>query len=103
MEPSVYKTFNKNAAGYLTYFGTRSWPVWAVTTAGSFEPALGSFVGLWSDELRRALEEGGQRSLEEIQRRAEAAVLGCFMFFFFFWGGGWKRGRKITKASRRLG
>lgn len=41
----------------MTYFGTREWPIWAVTTAGSFEPALGSFVGLWSEELEKALEE----------------------------------------------
>ena len=58
--------------GYRTYFGTQSWPVFAVTTAGSFEPALGTFIGLWSDELQRALQEGGQKSLGEIQALAEA-------------------------------
>lgn len=58
--------------GYRTYFGTQSWPVFAVTTAGSFEPALGTFIGLWSDELQRALQEGGQKSLGEIQALAES-------------------------------
>ena len=58
--------------GYRTYFGTQSWPVFAVTTAGSFEPALGTFIGLWSDELRKALEAGGSKSLGEVQALAEA-------------------------------
>ncbi|CAL1159526.1 unnamed protein product [Cladocopium goreaui] len=57
---------------YRTYFGTQSWPVFAVTTAGSFEPALGTFIGLWSDELRKALEAGGSKSLGEVQALAEA-------------------------------
>ena len=56
---------------YRRYFGTRYWPVFAVTTAGCFEPALGSFVGIWSKELQQGLQAGGRQSLQELQRRAE--------------------------------
>ena len=47
---------------YRTYFGTQSWPVFAVTTAGCFEPALGSFVGIWCEELAAALQMKLRRS-----------------------------------------
>ena len=56
---------------YRRYFGTRYWPVFAVTTAGCFEPALGSFVGIWSEELQNILQAGGQQTLQELQGRAE--------------------------------
>ena len=58
--------------GYRRYFGTRYWPVFAVTTAGCFEPALGSFVGIWSEELQRGLELGGRQSLQDLQGQAES-------------------------------
>ncbi|OLP87174.1 Pentatricopeptide repeat-containing protein, chloroplastic [Symbiodinium microadriaticum] len=56
---------------YRRYFGTRFWPVFCVFTAGCFEPALGSFVGIWSEELQRALQSGGFQSLQELQSFAE--------------------------------
>lgn len=56
---------------YRRYFGTRFWPVFCIFTAGCFEPALGSFVGIWSEELQRALQSGGLHSLQELQSFAE--------------------------------
>eukprot|EP00931_Biecheleriopsis_adriatica_P076903 TRINITY_DN50564_c0_g1_i1.p1 TRINITY_DN50564_c0_g1~~TRINITY_DN50564_c0_g1_i1.p1 ORF type:complete len:457 (+),score=64.51 TRINITY_DN50564_c0_g1_i1:35-1372(+) len=57
---------------YQAYCGTKCWPVFAVTTAGNFEPALGNFVSIWSHEMQKALREGGTRTLGQIQADAES-------------------------------
>jgi len=56
---------------YHTYFGTHLWPVLAITTAGRFEPALGNFVDLWTQELNTALSGGGDRPLGEVYATAQ--------------------------------
>eukprot|EP00927_Polykrikos_kofoidii_P026221 TRINITY_DN23399_c0_g1_i1.p1 TRINITY_DN23399_c0_g1~~TRINITY_DN23399_c0_g1_i1.p1 ORF type:complete len:507 (+),score=64.64 TRINITY_DN23399_c0_g1_i1:98-1618(+) len=56
---------------YRTYCGTELWPIYAIVTAGRFEPALGDFVGFWTNEFSKALDEGGHRTLADVYASAE--------------------------------
>jgi len=56
---------------YWAYCGTYSWPVFGIVTAGRFEPALGSFVGMWTNEFVAALRKGGDRTLGDVFKAAQ--------------------------------
>lgn len=56
---------------YQNFFGTRGWPIFAITTAGRFEPSLGNFIDFWTDEFSRALREGGNKTLGAVYKTAE--------------------------------
>eukprot|EP00929_Paragymnodinium_shiwhaense_P095678 TRINITY_DN56922_c0_g1_i3.p1 TRINITY_DN56922_c0_g1~~TRINITY_DN56922_c0_g1_i3.p1 ORF type:complete len:471 (-),score=75.96 TRINITY_DN56922_c0_g1_i3:167-1579(-) len=56
---------------YQAYCGTRTWPVFAMVTAGRFEPALGSFVDYWTQQFASALKDGGHRTVGDVYREAE--------------------------------
>lgn len=51
---------------YQAHCGTQRWPVFSIATAGRFEPALGNFVGIWTQEIQDALAKGGAATLQDV-------------------------------------
>merc|ERR1712032_920046 len=56
---------------HVDYYGTRSWPIFAISSSGSFEPSLSDFVNYWIEEFSKAIREGGLKTLKDIYFLAE--------------------------------